>query len=89
MALPGPLRRVKKVKVLEDFWVLLEFDNGAEKKVNLEPFLHGPIFEPIRQDKTVFQQIHIEHGTITWLNGANIDPDVLYYDLTPAWMETK
>jgi len=24
---------------------------------------------------------------MAWENGADIDPDVLYYDLTPAWME--
>ncbi len=89
MALPGPLRRVKKVQILEDFWVLLAFDNGVEKKVNLEPFLRGPVFETIRQDQAVFRQIHVENGTITWPNGADIDPDVLYYDLKPAWMEVQ
>ncbi|HFQ93071.1 MAG TPA: DUF2442 domain-containing protein, partial [Anaerolineae bacterium] len=40
-----------------------------------------------RNDPELFQDIHIEGGTITWANGADIDPDVLYYELTPAWME--
>lgn len=89
MPLLGPLVRVQKVRLLGDLWVLLEFENGTKKKINLDPFLHGPIFETIRQDKAVFRQIHIENSTITWPNGADIDPDVLYYDLKPAWMEVQ
>lgn len=89
MSLPGPLARVQNMRLLGDLWVLLEFENGTRKKINLDPFLHGPIFETIRQDKAMFQQLYIENGTLTWPNGADIDPDVLYYDLKPAWMEVQ
>jgi len=37
----------------------------------------------------VFRSVKVEGGTIAWDNGADIDPDVLYYNLTPAWMETE
>ena len=53
----------------------------------VSPILHGPIFEPIRHDPTVFRSVKIEGSTIAWENGADIDPDVLYYNLKPAWME--
>jgi hypothetical protein len=83
----GPLVRVSKATPLEGFLMRLEFEDGTKKEINLEPFLTGPIFEPIREDMGLFQQVRIEGGTIVWPNGADIDPDVLYYDLKPAWME--
>ena len=65
------------------------FEDGTEKEIDLEPFLHDEIFEPIRNDQEMFRDVRIEGGTIAWTNGADIDPDVLYYDLKPAWMEKK
>jgi len=83
----GHLVRVRSVEPLEGFRVRLEFEDGAQKEIDLEPYLHGPIFKPIRQDIRVFRSMKVEGGTIAWENGADIDPDVLYYDLRPAWME--
>lgn len=36
----------------------------------------------------VYLDVRIAGGTIAWPNGADIDADVLYYGLAPAWMET-
>lgn len=83
----GRLVRVRAVEPLEGFRVRLEFEDGAQKEMDLEPYLYGPIFESIRRDTRVFRSVKVEGGTIAWENGADIDPDVLYYDLTPAWME--
>jgi hypothetical protein len=83
----GPLVRVRSAEPLDDFTVRVSFDNGAQRDINLEPYLHGPIFEPIRADRDVFRAMRVEGGAIAWPNGADIDPDVLYYNLTPAWQE--
>ena len=72
---------------LEGFGVRVEFEDGTHKEIDLEPHLHGPVFARIRQDLSVFRSVKVEEGTITWENGADIDPDVLYYNLRPAWME--
>jgi hypothetical protein len=87
MNIPGPLVRVKAVEPLEMFRVRITFQNGIVKEVDLEKFLRGEIFELIRRDPNVFRSIKVIGGTIGWDNGADIDPDVLYYDLKPAWME--
>jgi hypothetical protein len=83
----GPLVRIQTVETLGGFNVRLAFDDGATKEVDLEPYLHGPIFEPIRNDLAVFRSVKIVGNTIGWDNGADIDRDVLYYNLKPAWME--
>ncbi len=84
-----PLVRVQSVEPLEGFKVKLIFQNGAQKEVDLEPLLHGPIFEPIRNDPSVFRSVKVVGKTIGWNNGADIDPDVLYYDLEPARLEEE
>ena len=39
----------------------------------------------------MFRSVKVDSrmGTLVWDNGADIDPDVLYKDLTPAWMESE
>ena len=90
MAQLGPLVRVRVAEPLEDYKVRVVFEDGTQKEVDLEPYLRGPIFEPVRNDRGVFQSLKVQDGTITWDNGADIDPDVLYYDeLKPAWLEDR
>ena len=79
------LVRVQSVEPREDFIVNIHFTDGSQRAINQEPYLRGPIFEPIRNDASLFRSMKVEEGTITWPNGADIDPDVLYYGLTPSW----
>jgi len=83
----GPRVCVRAVMPLDGFKALVTFDNDSQKEIELEPFLHGPVFEPIRNNPAMFRSMKIAGGTIAWDNGADIDPDVLYYGLKPAWME--
>jgi hypothetical protein len=81
--------RIRAADPLEAFRVRLTFSDGSERVVDLEPYLHGPIFEPLRADPRLFRSVRVdaEVGTIVWPNGADIDPDVLYRGLPPAWLE--
>jgi hypothetical protein len=85
------LIRIRKVTPLESFIVRVEFTDGAEREIDLEPFLHGPVFDGMRNDPAVFRQVRVDPRmkTLVWPNGADLDPDVLYHNLTPAWMEPE
>lgn len=89
MANFGPLVRVRAVEHLDNYRVRVKFEDETQKELDLKSYLRGPIFESIRDNLSVFRSMKVNEGTITWDNGADIDPDVLYYDhLKPAWMET-
>ena len=81
-----PLVLVIRVRVVRDFVVELEFDDGSRREVDLERFLWGPVFERIRTDPDFFRQVRVdeEAGTIVWPNGADIDPVVLHGSAEPA-----
>ena len=88
--MPRPVR-IRAVIPLEEFTVRLEFTDNTTREMDLKPYLHGPIFEPMRKDLRVFRAVQVDprSGPIVWDNGADIDPDVLYRGLTPAWMEEE
>lgn len=70
---------VVAARVCGPFSLILEFDDGVEKRVNLRRFLRGPIFEPLL-DPTEFAKVFVDHeaGTIAWPNEADFAPETLY-----------
>ena len=70
---------VVSVTVCGPFSVLLEFDDGVSKQVDLRHLLEGPMFEPL-QDPAEFAKVRVDHdaGTIVWSNQADIAPETLY-----------
>lgn len=81
--------RIKNVRPLTKFTVLLELTNGKKGIIDLEPFLLGPIFEPIKRNPQLFKSVKVDPdlGTIVWENGADLDPDVLIINLKIDRME--
>ncbi|MBK9215535.1 MAG: DUF2442 domain-containing protein [Chloracidobacterium sp.] len=80
--------RVIAATAIEDFVVGFEFSDGTKKDIDLEPYLRGPIFEPLRNDRSAFLEFSVgDSPTISWKNGADIDPYVLYHGLIPQWTE--
>lgn len=77
---------VTALRVLSRFVVELTFETGDVRVLELEPYLEGPAFEPLRQDCDLFRLVRAdpEAGTIVWPNGADISPMMLYVHSRPA-----
>lgn len=88
MTLERPARIVA-VEVVVDRILRLTFADGLVKTVDVGPLMRGPIFEPMREDLAEFCKVTIdpEWDTVVWPNGADLCPDLLYYNRTPAWAE--
>lgn len=57
--------------------IRLTFSEGTVGVVDFEPWLHGPVFEPLLVP-AYFERFFIAGGTITWPNGADIAPETLH-----------
>lgn len=80
--------RVQSVDSFELWRVRVVFTNGEQREIDLLPYIStGLIFEPVRTNELFFRSVRVDGGTITWPNGADIDPDVLYYGGLPPWAE--
>jgi len=75
---------------LADFHARVTFSDGEAREINLWPYVnHRGVFEPIRSDPAFFRAMTVENDTISWPNGADIDPDVLYLGLPPHASEEQ
>ena len=73
------MHSVWRVTYVSDYKLLLSFDDGSERLVDLAKELDGEIFEPLK-DLAYFRQVRVspDLATIVWENGADMCPDFLY-----------
>ena len=73
------MKRIVEAEYIKDFKILITFNNGIKKVVDLEQHLWGEMFEPLK-DKNLFKQFKVDNDihTIVWPNGADFSPESLY-----------
>jgi hypothetical protein len=70
---------VNDVTYVSEYKLLLTFEDGVVKLVDLEPYLDGEVFEPLK-DIDYFKTVCVnpDINTIVWDNDADVSPDFLY-----------
>ena len=78
------VRDVVSVELRDGYRLHLRFEDGVEGVVDVSEILNFTgVFSGLR-DRKEFARVHVdpETGTISWPNGADIDPVVLYSRVT-------
>ena len=68
---------VIKAEYIEGYRLLLLFNNGERRIVDLSNSLKGSVYIPLK-DINYFKNFSIKFNTIEWENGADFAPEYLY-----------
>ena len=72
------MHRAVKVKPLQNYLILISFDNGEKRVYNCYPLLEDKLFSGLR-DVNFFNTVHIdEMGLVCWSDSTDIEPNELY-----------
>lgn len=73
MVSPSPIY----VKPLDDYKLLLRFNNDEERIFDVKPYLDDIYFAPLK-NTAVFNTVRTNSLTIEWIGDIDICPDELY-----------
>lgn len=71
------LPNVVRAEYEAQFRLRLTFNDGLEATVDFQPWLTGPVFQPLKQP-SYFRKFFVDGGTVAWPNGADVAPETLY-----------
>ena len=72
------MKRAVSVKPLDNYLLLIKFDNGDGKVFNCYLLLSNPLFKEIFEE-SFFKTVHIdEMGMVCWNDATDINPFYLY-----------
>lgn len=70
------MKEIIKAEPLENYELLLTFEDGEKKIKDMKPYLEKGVFKKLK-NKEVFKNVKIKYGTICW-DDIDICADSLY-----------
>ena len=71
------------VEPVENYQLMVEFDNGEKKKFDVKPYIQGSFYGQL-SDPAYFKSVKTNGFSVEWENGQDLCPDELYYNSIPA-----
>ena len=75
--------RVVHVQALDGFRLRVGFVDGLEGKVDMNGLVHSAgagVFASLA-DPSVFKEVFVEHGAVTWPGEIDLAPDAMYREI--------
>jgi hypothetical protein len=78
------LKDIVEVRPIALYRVHLRFEDGVEGEVDVAKLIDfSGIFAPLKDRREFVKvRVHPELGTTVWPNGADLDPDIPYAEVT-------
>ncbi len=74
--------RVTAVTPVAEHGLLVTFSDGQVRRLDVHPYLAVAVFARLRE-ADYFAQVRVDHGTVAWPDGIDLDPDSVYLDSVP------
>lgn len=74
---------VVEAKIIDEHLIAVTFADGLQGKVHMGRLINSKdagVFERLR-DPSVFEQVHIEHGTLVWPGEIDLPPHVMHDEI--------
>lgn len=68
---------IKEVRPIENYQLLLTFENGEKRQFDMKPYLDYGIFQELK-DLKIFNTVKPSFDSVEWANEADFDPEILY-----------
>lgn len=71
------MNRIKEVQALEDYKILVVFDNGEKRIKDMKPYLEKGVFKQLKDEK-FFKSVKLAYGTVSWGDNIDLCADSIY-----------
>lgn len=78
---------ITAVKPLEEYRLLVTFENGERRVFDVAPYLDQGVFRELKSPN-VFRSVRVSFDAIEWPNGADLCPETVYAE-SQVYTETE
>jgi hypothetical protein len=75
---------VRDVEALDGYWLRLTLSDGRVIERDVSDALAGPVFEPVRSHRAIFEAAFVDAGSVAWPGDVDLAPETLIWGVSQA-----